>query len=64
MQRSALIGAGVLVVLGAVFVGQGIGALRGSSFMVGDSRWAVIGAAMILVGALLAWRASRQRRAG
>jgi phosphotransferase system glucose/maltose/N-acetylglucosamine-specific IIC component len=64
MQRSALIGAGVLIVLGAVFVGQGLGALRGSSFMVGDSRWAVIGAAMILVGVLIAWRASRQRRAG
>jgi uncharacterized membrane protein len=64
MQRSALIGAGVLVVLGAVFVGQGLGALRGSSFMVGDVRWAVIGAAMVVLGALLAWRASRQRRAG
>jgi uncharacterized membrane protein len=64
MQRSALIGAGVLVVLGAVFVGQGLGALRGSSFMVGDMRWAVIGAAMVVLGALLAWRASRQRRAG
>jgi hypothetical protein len=61
MQRSAYIAAGLLIVVGAVFVGQGLGILRGSSFMVGDPRWAVIGAALIVVGALLAWRASVQR---
>ena len=64
MQRSAFIAAGLLIVIGAVFVGQGVGVLRGSSFMVGDARWAVIGAVLIALGALLGWRALGQRRAG
>ena len=64
MQRSAYIAAGLLIVVGAVFVGQGLGILRGSSFMVGDPRWAVIGAVLIVLGALLAWRASVQRPVG
>jgi hypothetical protein len=64
MQRSAFIAAGLLIVIGAVFVGQGLGVLRGSSFMVGDARWAVIGAALIALGGLLAWRVRGQRRAG
>jgi hypothetical protein len=64
MQRTAFIAAGLLIVIGAVFVGQGLGLLRGSSFMVGDARWAVIGVVFIGLGALLAWRADRQRRIG
>jgi hypothetical protein len=64
VQRSAFIAAGLLIVIGAVFVGQGLGVLRGSSFMVGDQRWAVIGAVLIALGALLGWRALGQRRAG
>ena len=63
MQRSAYIAAGLLIVIGAIFVGQGLGILRGSSFMVGDARWAVIGAVLIVLGAGLGWRAS-QRRGG
>ena len=63
MQRSAYIAAGLLIVIGAIFVGQGFGILRGSSFMVGDARWAVIGAVLIVLGAGLGWRAS-QRRGG
>jgi hypothetical protein len=57
MQRSALILAGLLIVVGAVFIGQGFGLLRGSSFMVDDRRWAVIGALMIVAGVVVAWRA-------
>jgi hypothetical protein len=64
MQRSAFIAAGLLIVVGAIFVGQGLGILRGSSFMVGDPRWAVIGAVFVVLGALLGWRARGQRRAG
>ena len=64
MQRSSYIAAGLLIVVGAIFVGQGLGILRGSSPMVGDGRWAVAGAALVVLGALLAWRASAQRRAG
>jgi hypothetical protein len=64
MQRSAYIAAGLLIVVGVIFLGQGLGVLRGSSFMVGDARWAVVGAVLIALGALLAWRANAQRRAG
>ena len=64
MQRSSYIAAGLLIVVGGIFVGQGLGILRGSSPMVGDGRWAVAGAALVVLGALLAWRARGQRRAG
>jgi uncharacterized membrane protein len=64
MQRSAFIGAGLLIVIGAVFVAQGLGILRGSSFMVGDPTWVLIGAAMIALGAVLGWRARAQRPVG
>ncbi len=41
---------GVLVVLvGAVFAGQGLGYIPGS-FMTGDIRWSWIGGAMVVVG--------------
>jgi len=41
---------GVLVVLvGAVFAGQGLGYIRGS-IMTGDMRWFWIGGAMVAVG--------------
>jgi hypothetical protein len=54
--------AGVLVILvGAVWIGQGLGVLRSSSFMVDDVRWAVIGLAMVIVGAALLWEARRRR---
>ena len=63
MQRSAYIAAGLLIVIGAIFVGQGFGILRGSSFMVGDVRWAVIGVVLFVLGAGIGWRAN-QRRGG
>jgi hypothetical protein len=53
---------GVLVALvGLVFIGQGLGYLRSSSFMVDDRRWALIGAVMVVFGAVLVLR---ERRAG
>ena len=39
----------VLVLVGAVWFGQGIGAI-GGSFMTGEAVWAVIGAACVLFG--------------
>ena len=47
----------LLVLVGGVWFAQGIGVL-GGSFMTGNAIWAVIGAPMIFVGALLI-RASR-----
>ena len=36
--------------VGLVWIGQGLGILRGSSFMVDDIRWAIAGVAMIAAG--------------
>ena len=49
--------AGILAALvGLVWIGQGLGVLRGSSFMVDDTRWAVIGLVFVVVGlGLAAW---------
>ena len=46
--------AGVLLALvGLVWIGQGLGLLRGSSFMVDDLRWAVAGLVAAVVGVVL-----------
>lgn len=50
-----------LVVIGLVWIGQGIGVLRGSSFMVDDARWAVAGLVMLAGGAILGGRTLRNR---
>jgi hypothetical protein len=50
----------VLIALGAVWIGQGTGLLKGRSFMVGDPLWAVIGVAVICLG--LAVIATGRRR--
>jgi hypothetical protein len=42
-----------LAVIGLVWIGQGLGVLRGSSFMVDDARWAVAGLVMLVAGAIL-----------
>jgi hypothetical protein len=59
MMRGRLLAGGLLVLVGLVWIGQGLGLLRGSSFMVDDTRWALIGAVALIVGAtlvILAWR--------
>jgi hypothetical protein len=52
----------ILVAAGLVWIGQGTALLKGGSFMVGDPRWAWIGAACVLAGALLAGLEVRRRR--
>jgi hypothetical protein len=48
--RTGAAAIGVLVLLaGAVFVGQGLGYIQGS-FMTGDMHWFWIGGAMVVVG--------------
>ena len=42
-----------LVAVGLVWVGQGLGILKGSGFMVDDVRWALIGAALIAAGVVI-----------
>ena len=59
-RRSAiLILSAVLVIVGAIFIGQGLGMLQGRSFMVGDRSWAVIGTALVIARAVLVWRFGR-----
>ena len=52
----------ILVVIGAVWFGQGIGAI-GGSFMTGAPEWAVIGAICVFIGAMLLLGARRARQA-
>ena len=43
-----------LGLVGAVWIGQGLGLIRGSSFMTDDLRWAAIGAVMVGSAVVLA----------
>ena len=52
--------AGVLCVVGVVWLGQGVG-LIGGSFMTGEALWAVIGAVCLFFGAMLLIGARRAR---
>lgn len=52
-MRGRLITAALLVVVGVVWIGQGLGLLRGSSFMVDDTRWALAGLVGVVVGLFL-----------
>ena len=49
----------LLVAVGLVWIGQGLGLLRGSSFMVDDLRWAAIGLAVVVAGLAVAVRRRR-----
>jgi len=49
----------VLIAVGLVWIGQGLGVLRGSSFMVDDVRWSVAGLALVAIGAVVGWRRRR-----
>jgi predicted Co/Zn/Cd cation transporter (cation efflux family) len=58
-MRGRMITAAVLAVVGLAWIGQGLGLLQGSSFMVGDPIWAAIGAALVIAAiavAVTAWR--------
>jgi hypothetical protein len=62
--RGRWIVAVALIAVGLVWIGQGLGLLRGSSFMVDDLRWAAAGMAALVVGLVVgcsAWRSGRTR---
>jgi hypothetical protein len=63
MQRTRWLVVSVLLLVGAVWVGQGLGVLRGSSFMVGDPFWALAGAVAIAAAVVLAVLTARRRDA-
>jgi di/tricarboxylate transporter len=60
-MRARWIVAAVLILLGLVWIGQGSGLIRGSSFMTDDVRWALIGAVIVAVGLVVGWSAFRGR---
>jgi len=60
-MRTRVILAVALVAVGLVWIGQGLGVLRGSSFMIGDPLWAVIGVVMVVGGVALVVSAARTR---
>lgn len=61
-MRNGLVVIGVLLLLvGAVFAGQGLGYIPGS-FMTGDMKWFWIGSAMVVVGLVLGGGALVTRR--
>ena len=63
-MRGQLITAVCLVVLGLVWIGQGIGLLRSSSFMTDDPFWAVVGLGFVAAGIVFLVIAWRSRRTG
>lgn len=60
-MRGRLITTISLILVGLVWIGQGTGLLAGSSFMVGDARWAAIGVALVAAGVVLGLSALRAR---
>ena len=61
-MRTRLIIAGVLIVIGLVWMGQGTGVIKGSGFMTDDLRWAAVGLVAFLGGAAIGVRAVIGRR--
>ena len=59
-MRGRLIAGVLSLLVGLVWIGQGLGLLRGSSFMVDDMRWAVAGAVAVVIGAVLLVGARRR----
>jgi hypothetical protein len=51
----------LLVLVGAVWAGQGLGYVRGS-FMTGVMAWFWIGLACVAAGAVLVWLGARRRK--
>ena len=51
----------VLILVGGVWIGQGLGAVKGS-FMTGQPVWAVIGAIAVVFGLALIVAANRIRK--
>ena len=60
-MRTRWIIAAVLIVVGAAWIGQGLGLFPGTGFMDGDVTWAVIGAILAIIGIIVAWTAFRKR---
>jgi hypothetical protein len=60
-MRVALVVGVLLCLVGAVWIGQGVGTIHGS-FMTGHGIWAVIGAVVFVIGLALLSGVARARR--
>jgi hypothetical protein len=60
MTAGLRIGGVVLILVGLVWIGQGIGIIHGS-FMTGDAVWAFIGSVTLVVGLVLIGVAASRR---
>ena len=54
--------AAILAVIGIVWILQGLSILKGGSFMVGQSLWAIIGAAVLALALGMVWWGNRRPR--
>lgn len=62
-MRWQLLIAVLLMLIGLVWIGQGLGILGGGA-MSGQSIWAIIGAVVLAVGVVVVWRERAARDAG
>jgi hypothetical protein len=60
-MRTGWLAAGLLIIVGLVWIGQGTGLLQGTGLMVGDPKWAVAGVVLVLLGASIAVLRVRRR---
>ena len=61
MRNGLIVLAVLLVLVGLVWIGQGLGYIKGS-FMTGDLKWFWIGVGMIVVGLVLGVGGMRRRQ--
>lgn len=60
-MRTRWVIAAMFAVVGAVWIGQGLGLIRGSSSMTDDVRWAIAGALLIAGAVAVGWTAVKGR---
>ena len=60
-MRTRWIAVAACVAIGLVWVGQGLGWIRGTGFMTGDVRWAVAGGGLFAIGVVIGWASWRGR---
>ena len=63
MRNSVLALAVIVLLVGLVFIGQGMGAIPGSA-MTGSRFWAVVGLVMVFVAVVIAGREWQRRSRG
>lgn len=52
-----------LALVGAVWIGQGLGLIRGSGFMTDDVRWAAVGGVLVVISVAFGVIERRRRSA-